>query len=311
MYPVRELISLNAKARKRGKNAFTLIELLVVIAIIALLLALLFPVLRSAREMGQRAVCLSNLRQLTLAWTAYATENDGQLVLGAAMLSRQYVDRRMGRVVEEGKGWVGTAFLFPESRAGVIENPNKGALWPWIQDIDVYRCPRGRAGHTVTYTTVISANGQPVVAGTYLPDPARDYGALWDVASQRVGSTVLRLTRLTDIISPGAAERAVFMDLGQTPPGKDFYVHYLYPEWYWASPPPVNHRQGMTLSMVDGHAEYWKWKGRETVNIPRKLLCAGSLFAEVLEGGDYEPKTEDGMYDLQRLQKATWGRLGY
>jgi len=35
------------------------------------------------------------------------------------------------------------------------------------------------------------------------------------------------------------------------------------------------------------------------------------LFNEVLAAGDYEPQTEDGMYDLQRLQKATWGRLGY
>jgi hypothetical protein len=67
--------------------------------------------------------------------------------------------------------------------------------------------------------------------------------------------------------------------------------------------------------MADGHAEYWKWKGRETVNMPRKLVPAGSRypnkFFEFLDGGDYEPKTENGMYDLQRLQKATWGRLGY
>jgi len=136
----------------------------------------------------------------------------------------------------------------------------------------------------------------------------------WDLteSGKRVGSTVLRLTRLTDIFSPGAAKRAVFIDIGWTPPASDFYVYYLYPKWKWYSPPPIHHRDGVTLSMADGHVEYWKWKGRETMEIPRERLPYGGLFFDVLEGwNDYEPQTEDGMYDLQRLQKATWGRLGY
>ncbi|MHC4352206.1 MAG: prepilin-type N-terminal cleavage/methylation domain-containing protein [Planctomycetota bacterium] len=54
------------------RKAFTLIELLVVIAVIALLLALLIPALRAAKEQGQRAVCLSNLRQLTTASSSWA-----------------------------------------------------------------------------------------------------------------------------------------------------------------------------------------------------------------------------------------------
>jgi len=67
--------------------------------------------------------------------------------------------------------------------------------------------------------------------------------------------------------------------------------------------------------MADGHAEYWKWKSRETVDMPRMLDPTGqnpNVYLEWLDGmKDYEPQTEDGMYDLQRLQKATWGRLGY
>ncbi|NQT01038.1 MAG: prepilin-type N-terminal cleavage/methylation domain-containing protein, partial [Planctomycetes bacterium] len=51
--------------RNRG---FTLIELLVVIAIIAVLMAILMPSLNRAREQGKRSTCLSNLKQLTLAW---------------------------------------------------------------------------------------------------------------------------------------------------------------------------------------------------------------------------------------------------
>ena len=155
----------------------------------------------------------------------------------------------------------------------------------------------------------MSAQGTYAEAeGTYLEGTGG-----WELTEvgKRVKRTVLKLTRLTDIVSPGAGQRAVFVDIGWTPGGSDFYVYYLYPKWKRYSPPPIHHRDGVTLSMADGHAEYWRSKGRETVQMPRKLLPMGSLFCELLDGGDYEPQTEDGLYDLQRLQRATWGRLGY
>jgi prepilin-type N-terminal cleavage/methylation domain-containing protein/prepilin-type processing-associated H-X9-DG protein len=291
--PEKTIVNNNSSIVNKG--AFTLIELLVVIAIIALLLAILIPVLHSAKEQGQRVVCLSNLKQLTLAWVAYAEEYDGMLVWGNAFTQRGTFN---GTVLQE--GWVGKAFILPESRSALIENPNKGALWPYLKNIDIYRCPRGYAGHAVTYTTVGSVNG-PQVEGTYLSNGT----------GRRVGSTVLKLTSLTDILSPGAGQRAVFMDLGHTTVNTAFNVHYLHPQWIRASPPPVHHSDGVTLSMADGHAEFWKWKGRETVSMPRDLLFeSNGLFHVILEE-NYEPQTEDGIYDLQRLQRAIWGRLGY
>jgi prepilin-type N-terminal cleavage/methylation domain-containing protein/prepilin-type processing-associated H-X9-DG protein len=317
--PERKIVNLCHRYRQSSiyaqgivnPRAFTLIELLVVIAIITFLLALLFPVLKSAREQGQRAVCLSNLRQLTMAWLGYADENDGKLVMGSAMGVSWTADNSVVL-----KGWVGRAFLWPQSRAALIKDPRKGALWPWIKNIDIYRCPRGRKGHALTYSTLVSANGASDIKGvTSQKTQSEGFQAI----GKRVGSTVLLLTNLTEIISPGAGQRAVFIDMGQTPSGSDFCVYYLDPKWRWFDPPPIQHGGGTTLSMADGHAEYWKWKGRETIEMPRMLkLCHSDpdVYDELIRGPDgkthdYEPQTEDGLYDLQRLQKATWGRLGY
>lgn len=58
------------------QRAFTLIELLVVISIIALLIAILLPALKAARESARAVQCLSNERQLGIAYAAYAADSD-------------------------------------------------------------------------------------------------------------------------------------------------------------------------------------------------------------------------------------------
>lgn len=64
---------------RRSSDAFTLIELLTVILVVAVLSALGFAGLRSARASADRATCLSNLRQIGLTHLAYAADNRGVL----------------------------------------------------------------------------------------------------------------------------------------------------------------------------------------------------------------------------------------
>lgn len=99
------------------RQGFTLVELMVVLAIIAVLVSLFLPTLRRAREQAQRVQCMSNIRQVTQAFTAYATDHDGQFLC-----------------LESGNAQVGIAS--PSDDGQVIL-----ALYPYIHNSRVFHCP--------------------------------------------------------------------------------------------------------------------------------------------------------------------------
>ena len=70
-------VSLSYEPSRAGRRAFTLVELLVVVGIVALLIAILLPVLGKARAASNRAVCLSNIRQLGIGILMYCQDNEG------------------------------------------------------------------------------------------------------------------------------------------------------------------------------------------------------------------------------------------
>ncbi|MCM8822868.1 MAG: DUF1559 domain-containing protein [Candidatus Omnitrophica bacterium] len=93
------------------RKGFTLIELLVVIAIIAILGAMLLPVLSAARENARRAVCMNNLRQIGLATFMYANDYDGFIPTGGNPTWTLEVPSIWRLVTSSEPGYVGLGIL--------------------------------------------------------------------------------------------------------------------------------------------------------------------------------------------------------
>ncbi len=135
---------------RRAERAFTLIELLVVIAVIAVLMAILMPALNRAREQGKRISCLSNVKQLTMAWILYADANDDRIPYANTGLSNAWV-------------------VYPWANATMeayLNGIRTGRLYPYCPKEQLYKCPTGVRGELVTYALPDSMNGYDGIPGT-------------------------------------------------------------------------------------------------------------------------------------------------
>ncbi len=123
----------------RGRRGFTLIELLVVIAIIAVLAAILFPVFSRARAKARQASCLSNLKQLGLAFEMYTQDYD-ECLPGAP-------NGNGGNGMYGGWVWY---VSFPAIDPGDFD-VTRGALYPYVKNREIYICPDDRRGGGCSY----------------------------------------------------------------------------------------------------------------------------------------------------------------
>ena len=241
--PMRSLIirlKCPSSSSRNSQSGFTLIELLVVIAIIAILAAMLLPALSRSKMQSISTQCMSNERQLTVAWISYAGDYKGYLVPNNDTAS-------LGNGV--------TAWIFGSVASGSpdvlnITNIQSSFLYPYNPTAGIYRCP--------AETQVFTVNGQSGFR-------VRNYS----MSGQMAGNAVLDnyyppAMKEQDILHPPPAQALVFIHESSYTIDDGYFAINVTTR-SWQNLPSILHMNGDNLAFADGHSEHWTWFLKNTL----------------------------------------------
>jgi prepilin-type N-terminal cleavage/methylation domain-containing protein/prepilin-type processing-associated H-X9-DG protein len=236
----------------RQETGFTLIELLVVIAIIAILAALLLPALSKSKASAQGVTCNNNIKQLSLAWYLYASDNADLLVNNYGIPQTITTSNTWANNVED---WSNSDYntnliYLTQTLFAPFDNRSAG----------IYKCPADRAP---------AANGQrtrSVSMNAMVGDP----GDLVD----RFNPLYVQFFKMKTILKPSGI--FVFLDEHCDTINDGFFVNRLE-TYQWGNLPGSYHNGGLNLSFADGHVETHHWLVAGTVRPPVKGAVGGTI----------------------------------
>jgi prepilin-type N-terminal cleavage/methylation domain-containing protein len=252
--------------RKKSRG-FTLIELLVVIAIIAILAAMLLPALSRARAKAQAVQCLSNMKQLLVAFKVYTDEHNGIFFPNTYMGNDGWL-----------RGWLDFNGSNPDNwdRNSLLD-PSRAVLGPYAKDPGIYQCPADwstvdRPGYgsvrrirSVSLSQAIGtwSDGKSPTLGVWLDSAGStpsNPGGRWQVYAKE-----------SDAVRPSPAQIWVFLDEHPASINDGAFAVRMpnsatdTASQGWADYPAAFHGDIGSFAFMDGHAELHHWRNSNSL----------------------------------------------
>jgi len=269
------MVNHNNEHQRVGRRGFTLIELLVAVAIIAILAALLLPVLSGARARTHAISCLNNVRQLSLACQLYTDDFRDWLPynLGQADIARAVGRNRYYNWSTPVMSWE----LDSDNTNTTLVT--RGGIGPYTsRNARIYQCPGDKVVSEVQRQNgwnervrSISMNAMVGNAGEYTRD-----------GSNVNNPGYVQYFKLSQIAHPSQ----IFVFIDEHPDSiNDGYFLNRHHAQKWTDLPASFHNAGSALTFADGHGELHQWKSAST-RPPSRPYAANLPFAIPAEEQD-------------------------
>ncbi|MBI2929700.1 MAG: prepilin-type N-terminal cleavage/methylation domain-containing protein [Verrucomicrobia bacterium] len=241
---------MSSQKRFHLSRGFTLIELLVVIAIIAILAALLLPALAKSKTKAHGIACLSNLKQLGLAFTLYPLDNADFLV-------------KPGNSGTELYAWVGGWLDFnpgnpDNTNLTQLLDPKKAMFAPYLPAPGVYKCPADQSTVKISgkrYFRVRSMGMSQAIGG---PGPWLPPGGTMQ-ENQKAWKVFIKAS---DLVEPGPSRVYVLLDEHPDSINAGGFANTMVevPANARIVDFPASYHNGAAgINFADGHSEIKKW----------------------------------------------------